>query len=153
MAKHTVTQSPARGVTLDQIDEINQIVSKIIAVADVLGTDGMRDTGDKTIPAIGHDTFLSACRLQELLEGLQPTENAAPVAVRRAAAQPGRPAFSREIHTILVQASAIVQVINTAAYQADGAEGIGGSAWAVTDMLTKVEEYIETSFQVKDGDE
>lgn len=58
----------------------------------------------------------------------------------------GRPVFCSHMKSKLAQAVAITQVINTAAYSADGAEGIGGSAWAVASMLTEIEEYIEENF-------
>lgn len=151
MAKQTVPETTAGGVTLDQIDEINQIVSKLKAVTDVLAMGGTKDTTDRTVPALGYDAYLAACRLEELLQGIEPTKRRAPVEVKPVSPTAGRPSFSRDIFNVLVQAQAVAQVINTAAYQADAAEGIGGSAWAVTDMLVRVEEYIETSFHVTDG--
>lgn len=57
-----------------------------------------------------------------------------------------RPMFAGEMHTTLVQAEAIVQVINSAAYRADGADGIGGSCWAVSQMLQRIIDYIEGHF-------
>lgn len=65
---------------------------------------------------------------------------------RAVASAAARPMFGNDMHTMLVQAEAIVQVINTAAYQASGAEGIGGSCWAVAEMLQRVIHYVEASF-------
>lgn len=151
MAKQTLPETATGGVTLDQIDEIHLIVSKLKAVTDVFATGGTRDTDDKTVHALGYDAYLGACRLEELLQHIQPIERRAPIEVKPVSPTSGRPPFSRDVFNVLVQAQAVAQVINTAAYQADAAEGIGGSAWAVTDMLVRVEQYIEASFHLTDG--
>jgi len=151
MATQTVPETAPGGVTLEQLDEIGLIVRKLVAVMDTLATGGMDEVDDKTVHAIGYDAYLSARRLQDLTDPIKPTRDDGPIEVKPVSPTAGRPPFSRDMFNVLVQAQAVAQVINTAAYQADAAEGIGGSAWAVTDMLVRVEEYIETSFHVTDG--
>lgn len=146
MASATVTQSARNGVTLDQLDEMIALARKVEANLGVMAVGGHVNAPEHSTSTIAYDCAQSMGVLIETINSIAPTanaEDASPVAAAK-----GRPAFRQDVFNLLVQAGAVVQVINTAAYQADAAEGIGGSAWAVTDMLAKVEEYVETTFKI-----
>lgn len=146
MATATVTQNTRNGVTLDQLDEMISLARKVEANLNVMAVGGHVHAPEHSTSTIAYDCAKSMGLLIEIINSLAPNANveqAAPIVAAGA-----RPAFRQDVFNLLVQAGAIVQVINTAAYQADAAEGIGGSAWAVTDMLAKVEEYVETTFKI-----
>lgn len=146
MASATVTQSARNGVTLDQLDEMIALARKVEANLGVMAVGGHVNAPEHSTSTIAHDCFESMGILIGFINTLTPSIqiDVPPSPAKNEA----RPAFSQDTFNLLVQAGAIAQVINTAAYEADSAEGIGGSAWAVTDMLSKVEEYVETTFKI-----
>jgi len=150
MATDSVPQKLVFGITLDQADKLNALVRIMTANGDVFATGGADHVDDKTVHTLGQAIFDSGHEVlgilsqsgEQLIEGTRK----APNNFQAAATAPARPLFDHSMHTILVQAEAIVQVLNTAAYQADSAEGMGGSCWAVADMLQRVIDYVETNF-------
>ena len=135
------------GVTLDQVDELGRLIRTIAAHGDMIAIGGANPMDKQSLPTLGDLIYDAARAVRSTLDqvGEQRLEKAA-AAATPAGPEAGRPAFAGDMHSSLLQARSIMQVMSSAADQADGAEGMAGCCRAVFDLLGSVIEYVEANF-------
>ncbi len=71
MASATVPETPARGATLSEADEMTSLIRRIVALFDVIAIGGLINAADATGPALGEQGLDQARRLQRLIDAMQ----------------------------------------------------------------------------------
>lgn len=135
------------GVTVGQIDELHRTIRIIAAIGDAMQAGNTGVLADDSLSTLGEVVFDTAQDVRGICDQIngQRLEGVAATA-SPAVAQAERPAFSGEVLDSLLQAYSVMRLMETAAYESDGAEGLGGSCRVASDLLWKVNEYIVANY-------
>ncbi len=136
------------GLTVDQLDRLQQLTGNIRAQGDVLAIGRPRELAPGSLEVIGDVIFQAACEVREIFDQIESQRLAGATATPTSAAtQATRPAFDSDMHEALLQAYSIMQLINIAAHQDDGTDDASGACTLVSALLWKVHEYVVANFE------
>jgi hypothetical protein len=149
MATNNIAEPLVFGLTLDQADDLHQLARKVTAGGDVFSN--ATNLEDTTTDFLGQELFEAGLRITEILKrsGEQRIVDAKPSAQAAKAQSAAASGKSKPTFTMiekLIHAESMAQVLNTAAYQAENAEGMGGTCWCLAKMIQEVIEYVEQNF-------
>lgn len=135
----------AFGLTVDQLDRLQQLIGSLRAQGDVLANGHPRELAPGSLEVIVETIFQVACEARDIVDQIESQRlaevSAAPSTGTKRA---DRPAFDSNMHEALLQAFSVMQLMTIAAHQDNGMEDASAACRLVSELLWKVHEYVVT---------
>lgn len=137
----------AYGLTVDQLDRLQQLTGSLRAQGDVLAISRLRELAQGSLEVIGETIFQVACETRDIVDQIE-SQRLAEVSASPSPATKGadRPAFDSDIHEALLQAFSVMQLMTIAVHQDNGMDDASGACQLVSELLWRVHEYLAANF-------